>query len=260
MKKSTSSYALSKALIFTTFALLMAFFTNQQSMAQAYAIDLGSKSTGVQVATDNMEQLNLNFSFSGVNAFAVETKKGEFNEIAIPGLFSTGKLGTPKLPASQELIEVPFGAEVSVQVKNYTVTEYKLSEFGITQKIMPNQPSIRKDQDVSEVAFEYNEKIYKTDSYIEPQLASVEVLGVLRSYRIARLTVAPVSYNPVKGILRVYNNVEVEVTFTNADAALTDYIKSSTWSPYFQPVQNSLLNTLGGGYPEHPDLTTYPVK
>ncbi len=260
MKRSTFSYAVSKALILTTFALLMAFFTNQQSMAQAKVIDLGSESTDVQIATDNMEQLNLSYSFSGVNAFTVDTKKGEFNEIAIPGLFSIGKLGTPKLPASKKLIEIPFGAEVSVQVKNYTVTEYKLSEFGINLPILPNQPSIRKDQDVSEIAFEYDEKVYKTDSYIEPQLASVEVLGVLRSYRIARLTVAPVSYNPVKGVLRVYNNVEVEVTFTNADAALTDYIKSSTWSPYFQPVQNSLLNTLGGGYPDHPDLTTYPVK
>jgi hypothetical protein len=86
------------------------------------------------------------------------------------------------------------------------------------------------------------------------------VLGVMRSYRIARLTVAPVSYNPVKGVLRVYNNIEVEITFTNVDEALTGYIKSSAWSPYFQPVENSLLNTMGGGYPEHPDLTTYPMK
>ncbi|MCF8367096.1 MAG: T9SS type A sorting domain-containing protein [Bacteroidales bacterium] len=260
MKKSTLKFASGKNMLLTMLFVLMAIVSNQKSMAQAYAIDLGNQSTEVQVATDNMDQLNVSFSFSGVNSFAVETKKGQFNEIAIPGLFSTGKMGTPKLPASKKLIEVPFGAEVSVQVKNFTVTEYKLSEFGITKQIMPVQPSVSKDQDASEMAFEYDEKVYQTDQFIEPQLASVEVLGVMRSYRIARLTVAPVSYNPVKGVLKIYNNVEVEVTFTEADEALTDYVKSSTWSPYFEPVHNSLLNTLGGGYPDHPDLTTYPVK
>ncbi len=260
MKNSTFNFAHNKGMLLATLILFVALITSQQSMAQNYAIDLGKTATEVNVAADNMQKLELSYSFSGVNTFAVETKKGQFNEIAIPGLFSTGTLGSPKLPASKKLIEIPFGAEVSVSVKNYSVTEYKLADYGIKQALMPVQPSVRKDQDADDLKFEFDEKAYKTDGFIEPQLASVEVLGVLRSFRIARLEVAPVSYNPVKGVIRVYNDIEVEVTFTNADVALGNYIKSSTWSPYFEPVHNSLLNTLGGGYPEHPDLTTYPVK
>lgn len=56
------------------------------------------------------------------------------------------------------------------------------------------------------------------------------------------------------------NDVEVEITFRNTDPALHQYIKASTYSPYFDVVQNTMLNRLEHSYPAHPDLTKYPVK
>lgn len=239
--------------------MLTALFSSQ-GKAQDYAIDLGKTATAVQVAEDNTNHLNLKFTFSGINTFAVDTKKGVFNEIGIPGTFFIGKPGTPKLPAAKKLIEIPFGADVSVEVTNYTVTEYTLADYGINQMIMPTQPSIRKDQNADDIPFEFDEKVYATNRYIEPEMAKVETLGVLRGYRLARVTVAPVSYNPAKGIIQVYNDIEVEIKYNNADVELTKYIKSSTWSPYFEVIRNKIANRMGGGYPDHPDLTTYPVK
>ena len=261
MKKIVYQLIQTKPLLTALLVVMVGLTVNHRATAQELAIDFNKSTPEVVVADDNMHQLGLTFSYKGVNAFTVETKSGFFNEIAIPGTFTIGQLGTPKLPASKKLIEIPFGAEVSVTVKNFTVTEYKLSDFGIAHQIMPAQPSIRKDQDVSEIPFEFDQEIYQKDLFIEPELASIEVQGVMRGYRIARLTVAPVSYNPAKGIIRVCNDIELEISFTDVDEALTEYIKESTFSPYFKVVENSLLNTLGGGgYPNNPDLTKYPVK
>ncbi|MCK9269135.1 MAG: C25 family cysteine peptidase [Bacteroidales bacterium] len=236
-------------------------FFSLHVQAQSLAIDFNRQADEVQVGTDNMKQLDATFTLKGLNSLNIETDRGLFNELYLPGAYSVGTLGTPKLPAFKKLIEIPFGAEVSVKVKSFSVTEYQLAEYGLTSPIMPVQPSLRKDQEVSDVPFEFDAKIYQKDHFISPELASVEVLGVLRGYRIARVTVAPVNYNPVKGIIRVYNDIEVEVTFDNVDQALTEYVKTSTYSPYFDVVHQSLLNTLGGGgYPAHPDLTKYPVK
>lgn len=260
MKTSTFKILKSKTLSLAILVVLIGLFLNQHALAQVSTIDFGKSATKVEVAKDKMDQLNLNFSFSGANSFTVETEKGLFNELAIPGTYTIGKLGTPKLPASKKLIEIPFGAEVSVEVKSFSVTEYKLADFGIMDAILPMQPPVRKDQDASEIPFEYDKEVYRNNQFIEPELATVEVLGVLRGYRMARVTVAPVSYNPVKGIIRVCNNIEVEISFNNPDESLTQYIKNSTYSPYFKVIENSLINRLGGGYPEHPDLTKYPVK
>jgi hypothetical protein len=232
-----------------------------QAQVQDFAIDFNRQASEVQVATDNMQQLDVTFTLKGLNTLNVETERGAFSELYLPGAYSIGTLGTPKLPAFKKLIEIPFGAEVSVKVKSYSVTEYKLADYGFSSPIMPVQPSLRKDQEASDVPFEFDAKVYQNDDFISPELASVEVIGVLRSYRIARVTVAPVDYNPVKGIIRVYNDIEVEVTFDKVDQALTEYVKTSTYSPYFDVVHQSLINTLGGGgYPAHPDLTKYPVK
>jgi uncharacterized repeat protein (TIGR01451 family) len=260
MKNVYLNKKLSTILPLISLLLMLCILPASGTKAQNYAIDFGKKSTDVQVSDDNMLGLKANFSFAGATTFTVETPKGQFNELSIPNTYWIGKIGEPKLPASKQLFEVPFGATVSVKVTNFSVSEYKLSDYGINNMIMPVQPSLRKDQNADEVEFVMNEASYNKDEFISHETASIEILGVMRSYRIARLTIAPVSYNPAKGIVRIMNDIEIEVTFTNGDEQLTQYIKSSTVSPYFDVIHKSLMNTLDHDYPEHPDLTTYPIK
>ncbi len=241
---------------------LLCFFIASFSFTNAkdYDINFGTGKNTVKITENNYEKLNISYDFEGIKSFEVSTKKGLFSEISIPKTYFIGEVGTPKLPAAKELIEIPFGAQVSVKVKNYTLNKYKLSEFGITNKIMPAQPSLAKNIDPTTVEFEYNEAAYNSNSFIKHELISVEVLGVLRGVRLARLVVAPVRYNPVTGMIQVYNNIEVEITFTGSDIALTENIKASTYSPYFEAIYKSIINHNAKDYPDHPDLTTYPVK
>jgi len=261
MKKFTSWFAYGKRIFQLSLLLFAALVFTSQINAQDLAIDFGKTKSGTVVLDDNMQRLSAEIAYPGIATFKVKSSKGVFNELLIPGTFSLGNIGEPKLPATKELIEIPFGAEVSVNVLNFNVTEYKLSDYGIDELIMPVQPSLRKDQLAEDVPFEFDSKTYQKDAFIAPELATVEVLGVMRSFRIARLTIAPVSYNPVQGIIRIYNDIELEVVFTNVDESLTEYVKSSTYSPYFSVMQQAFLNNpTNREYPEHPDLTTYPVK
>ncbi len=244
----------------TGLALVLAIIFSTYLSAQDYAINLGRTSNAVDVVTDNMQQLRVNYTWTGIGTFGVKAEQGLFNEIFMPNTYWVGELGTPKLPAAKNLIEIPFGAEVSVKVLSYTVNEYRLSDHGIEHLLMPVQPSVRKDQNVDEIPFEFKPEVYQQDVFIGQELASVEVLGNLRGYQIGRLTVAPVSYNPSQGIIRVYNDIDVEITFHNADFQMTEYVKASAYSPYFDIVQDNLLNNLTNSYPNHPDLTKYPVK
>lgn len=260
MKKNYNSLASGLGAIKHALALLVLLFSFLPVYTQQIAIDLGRSKTDVEIAKDDKQSLKVSFSFSDIRTFGVETGKGLFNELAIPGTYWVGDLGSPKLPASKKLIEIPFGAEVSVKVLNYKVQEYNLGDYGIEHKIIPVQPSLRKDQNIDEVPFKYNEEIYKKDYFIKHEVASLEILGILRGFRLARLEVAPVSYNPAKNIIRVYNDIEIEITYSNVDVELGNYIKASTFSPYFEPIRNILLNNPYASYPNHPDLTKYPVK
>ena len=230
--------------------------------AQLPMINFEAEKSLSEVRVNNFETTRLQFDFEGLNHMTVKTSEGTFTELIMPGGYSVGAPGTPKLPASNKLIEIPFGAEVEVKVLSYTTEEYRLADFGVKHPLMPVQPSLRKDQDVNDVPFQYVPEQYSKRTYIEPELASVEVLGVMRGQRLGRLTIAPVQYNPSEQTIKVYNHVEVEIRYTGSDIELTKYIKASTYSPYFESVYRQVINpySMRDVFNDYPDLTKYPVK
>ncbi|MCF6365593.1 MAG: C25 family cysteine peptidase [Bacteroidales bacterium] len=245
-----------KKILLTLLTMVLFLFAG---FAQQGVIPLSSEKNAVEMSENSYEKLNLTFNHSQIRSFTVKTSEGTFDEISIPGARFTGNIGDPKLPAYSKLIEVPFGAEVNVKVKNYTVQEYKLSDFGINNLIIPAQPDVNKSEDPTKVKFRYNKAAYASKTYSAFNMADVEIQGTMRGVRIAKLSVSPVNYNPTDGTVKVYNNIEVEVIFTNSNVSKTEYIKQATYSPFFESVYSKLLNTKTV-IDDHPDLTKYPVK
>ncbi len=228
--------------------------------ASSSRIPLEYAETSYEITGNSYYELDATFEFSEISSMTISTEKGQFSELAIKDAYFVGDIGDPKLPAVKKLIDIPFGANVSVEVVDYSVQEYSLSDFSIENPIAPVQPSYPKNVDPSMVAFEYNEQEYSKDTYNENDLATIEVLGTLRGFHIARLVVAPVRYNPVQQKIKVYNDIKVKVTFHNPDIDETQYMKAATYSPYFKVINDRMFNGRDHGYPDHPDLVVYPVK
>ncbi|MCK5052229.1 MAG: choice-of-anchor D domain-containing protein [Candidatus Cloacimonetes bacterium] len=240
-----------KKIFFVIFVLIIAF-----ASAKSYEITLSDNESAVEISENSYQRLELLFNFEGINTFEVETTEGVFSELIIPGTYSTLEIGAPKLPSANELIVIPFGAEVSVRALSYEVSEYQLSDYGIMNLIMPVQPPLSKSQNPEDVEFVYNEEMYMQLNRTE--LVNVEILGVMRGIRLARLTVNPINYDATRGTIEVYNNIEVEVTFVGSNEYLTEYKRISTYSPYFEAIYHNIINSRD--YEDHPDLTTYPLK
>lgn len=196
------------------------------------------------------------FSFSSIESVQVSTEKGVFSAISIDNAFPSGEEGSPSLPAARQLIAVPFGANPTVKVKSYSTSEYLLSDYDITT-LMPQQPSVRKDVKPEDVKFSYNASSYQATRFSERELAQVEVLGTMRGMQIGVLTINPISYNPSTNTIRVYNDIEVEVSFEGADLAKTQSIYQNTYSLYFEPVYRQMFNR--SVYDDHPDLWNAPI-
>ncbi|MBC8383705.1 MAG: T9SS type A sorting domain-containing protein, partial [Candidatus Cloacimonetes bacterium] len=244
-----------------TLVLVLLFtFVASLAFSSSSRIALDKAETKFEITENSYYNLDITFEFSEITTLDVLSENEVFTELRIPGGYSIGEIGSPKLPAIKKLIEIPFGAEVSINVLDYTISEYDLSDHQIYNKIMPVQPSLSKSTDPSTVPFEFNEDEYAVNAYNEEELASVEVLGTLRGLRLAQLVVAPVRYNPVKGKIKFYNSITVQVTFHNPDIAETEYIKASTYSPYYNVITERIFNGGSRDYPANPDLVTYPVK
>ena len=239
--------------------LLVLALSTMFAMAQNGRIDLRHE-TKAEITHSEFNNLRATFSYGSIKSIEIATERGTFSEIAIEGTYASGEIGTPELPASHQLLAVPFGATPRVNVINYTTTDYRLSDYGIGT-ILPHQPSVRKDQNPEDVEFVYNTAAYQTRSLAIAPEATIEMQGTMRGIRIGSLLINPVSYNPAANTLRVFNDIEVEVSFDGADRAETERMLLSTYSPYFDIVYKQMFNyrQILDVYTDHPDLMAYPV-
>ena len=240
--------------------LLVLALSTVFALAQNGRIDLRSTSSA-EITHSDFTSLRATFRYGSIESIEVNTERGSFSEIAIEGTYASGEIGTPELPASHQLLAVPFGATPRVTVTSYTTTDYRLSDYGIGT-LIPHQPSVRKDQRPEDVEFVYNAAAYQsTRSLASAPEATIEVQGTMRGIRIGSLVINPVSYNPTSNTLRVFNDIEVEVCFDGADRAETERMLLSTYSPYFDIVYKQMFNyrQIMDVYDDHPDLMAYPV-
>ena len=206
-------------------------------------IVLNNAKTAFTVEESSFDGLKINNTLSTLKSFDVNTEEGTFSHFSAENYAYTLEEGLPKLPVMRKLISIPMGATVSVRVVSSVVKEYKLSDLGINNFIMPVQPSLSKSSK-DPVKFVINKEAYKQNRFFGEEVASAEVIGIMRNTRVARIDISPVHYNPVAGVIRVYEQLEIEVNFNGADLAATQDLNAKTASPYFNRLAGAFANRL----------------
>ncbi|MBO4482135.1 MAG: hypothetical protein J5719_06235, partial [Bacteroidales bacterium] len=215
-----------------------------------------------ECVSSDMTSLRAAFSFSNIEAEDYSSERGTFSWLSLPNTVIGGNEGDPQIPVINELIAVPFGATPRVEITSYSTTDYRLDDYGI-HTLVPRQPSLRKDKSLEDVPFVMNEDAYQSaHAFRSEPMAVVEVVGTMRGVRLGKLTIEPVSYDPVNNILRVFNDIEVTVNFGGANINATKQMLLDTYSPYFNGIYDMLFNSksVRDAYSAHPDLYSTPVK
>ena len=239
--------------------LLMGLLIGLQANAQG-RIELGRAKAAQQCANVTDAGFTASFSFSSIESVEMNTEKGVFSNIMMSNTYPSGNVGEPSLPAVNKLFAVPFGASnISVKVKNYSTTDYALADFGI-KTIYPQQLPLRKDQKPEELPFSYSEKAYNAKGFAERPLAQVKIQGTMRGIQIGELTINPVQYDAATNSIRVYNDIEVEVSYGQYDKSVSYNEFARTFSPYFANIYSQMFNWRDDVYDEHPDLWQNPVR
>lgn len=246
MKKLTKIYA-----VITMVFMALSINANQVKLKNAEQNDL-------QLLSKSQSGFQVISTLSELEYFVVKTEKGNFVQLRIPGYTKNFEIGTPELPMLKHLVEIPQNANISINILSYDEEIIDLNELGIIFKMFPVQPSISKSADPSDIVFQYDEAFYSIDAFNKCPLAEVKVLGTMRGVQFGRLEIAPFRYNPVTNQLKIYNNIQVEVVFENADFSKTNEIKNQYFSPAFENNLSKLLNY--EAVKSKDEITSYPIK
>jgi len=222
----------------------------------AAEIQISDTKTKLVVKSKSSTKITFSNTIGSINSSIIQIEDIDYSVLSANTYSKSEKIGYPDLPVLRKLMELPQGTEPKVKILSYDLKEYNLVDLGITTVVYPCQGPQSKcaDEDI----FKIDQSIYQTNGFIKEELVEVDVVGMMRSQNLGLLKVSPFEYNPVTNILRVYENLVFEVTFENADYALTSEIKRKHYSPYFSGMQKSMINHIP--LSERENLTQYPVK
>lgn len=236
-------------LIFFTFFSIQLFATD---------IELNIGETYFSVTEKSLEEFTFINSISNIQTNIIKTESHEFLNLIIPSYGSDSEVGTAELPVLQKLVRVPQGSEISIKILNKEEKLIDLSDYGFNLDVFPNQASILKSSNPNDIPFYYNEDYYNIDKFTENNFVFAELLGTMRGQKLARLSISPVSYNPVTNQIKVVTKAEVKVIFKNIDVSLDTENRKKYYSHEFESLFKSFVNYTP--LEKKDIITTYPVK
>ena len=139
-----------------------------------------------------------------------------YSKLDISGYFHHRKIGYPELAQVNQLIEIPNNGKITIKIVSKKSKTIDLDSLNIPL-IFPAQRSISKSEDPENVIFEKNSKVYNSNKFFKPNLVNIEKTGILRKHQLARLEICPFEYNPLKNVLVVYYELQIDVEFTNGN-------------------------------------------
>ncbi|MCK4568637.1 MAG: T9SS type A sorting domain-containing protein [Bacteroidales bacterium] len=241
---------------FSVIAFAFALFAFGNMYAQNTIYVGQSMPNGLTIETNTFFEFSGKHHVSSFSATEQNTEEGLFTRLAVQGNSKTDLFGHPEMPANRKLIRVPLGANAIVTIHNAIYEDIDLKKEGFPAVVYPAQPPRIKSDDYHE--FVIDKAAYQQAGFEKHELVSVDMLGILRDKRIARINFIPFQYDPVRHILRVYHQIDFTVEFKNADIPATLALEENFASPCFQSVNNFLVNDIPESNREN--FKVYPIK
>lgn len=213
--------------------------------------------TNFKLLVNSTEEIRVSYTTSNIETETVKTDLGYFTRVAMNGFHSSKDVGNPELPEMVQLMEIPICENIQMRIIPGNFVVYNASALGIQYPIFPSQPSYSKSFE-GPIDIIKNSSTYATNSfYGAEELAKIEILGVMRNINIAGISVSPVQYNPVTNQIKVYESIEVVITFVNPNFAETNRIKTLHSSPMFSAASSVVINP---SEPSRAELSIAPIK
>jgi PKD repeat protein len=155
------------------------------------------------VSSDEI-QSRVHFSLGGFSLNEVMTPGGVANTIYIKKGSPLEVAGAPDLPKLTTSLVIPDNAEMEVVVISSSYKDFPGMD------IAPSKGVLSRNIDPATVPYRYGDE-YRKDAFYPGTVTGMRDPHILRDLRGQTLIVYPFQYNPVTKVLRVYNDLTVEI-------------------------------------------------
>ena len=177
--------------------------------------------------------LELQASLPGVQAETILAEGRVFTRFSGEGYASPSVIGQPELPVLRQEIEIPFGAQISIELLSAQYTELSLADLGL-HTIYPLQPPPSKLQGDKQPPFTLDAAFYSQAGFAPSSPIATGESYIVRGHRLLAVEVWPIAYDPVADLLRLYSQLTFRLRIDGADLVLTSQLGQRYASPEFE--------------------------
>lgn len=182
----------------------------------------GKVATAAQITSirADLVQSNLKLNITGLHQLPIMRDKLSFKRLSIPDAGLTTEIGKPEIPVVRQLVAVPDGAEVTLEVTSGAAkTEDNLDVYPVQDPVAEANPGLL------EMPFKQDKAFYKLDAAYPPQLARISQPMKIRDVTVVLLEMSPMQYSAGKRQLTVYNDLDVKLTFKMPNTTVKPLIR-----------------------------------
>ena len=206
----------------------------------------GNQHESPEVVLTNVgdNSVDLNISLSGALLTELGTRGGMFTELRIPESGILSEIGSPMLPAVRRLVEIPYGAEISLEIISMNSSLRQIGELGITRPIIPVQAPVPKVPGALESApFAIDDEAYASAALYPAVTARLGEVSNIRGHRIVQVEFFPIQYSPALGVMNITTEAVLRVRYSNGDMDRTRTSIARLWSSRFDGwITGKILN------------------
>jgi len=164
----------------------------------------------VRILAQSSSGLQLELDFSTLASESVEVDGEFFERLYLPGGGHRGAAGQPALPTFTQLVALPVGSGVQIQI-----SASRRRDLG-TMKLAPVQPVVEHGK----AAPDFDADWYARAATTEPGVSLGEP-ALLHGLRVVPVTFSPVGYDPSSGAVSSVQSMTVDIVFSGRDDRAT---------------------------------------
>ena len=111
---------------------LLALTLASAAVADIARIPLSAETTQLELIAQGDDALHFRADFGSLELERVSTPAGDFTRLSLPGYYLNQRAGAPALPMLNRLIELPLGADYTVEILSTQVREVDLALWDST--------------------------------------------------------------------------------------------------------------------------------
>jgi hypothetical protein len=183
---------------------------------------------GTQVLASDNQSLQVAVSFGEARTWTVHENGQAFTEVSLPGIeHRIGEPGQPAVPVWRRLIAAPRGARVDVSLVGTPEIAERLDLLLLPYRGQPvdQVPDIDRSA-FADLPFVIDDAAYASDADFPDYDIRVAPLGSVRDLELYQVEIPVGHYNPVDGVLTLYERIEWLATFTGGGGFVTERARS----------------------------------